>query len=82
MKKVYGNMQINFDHIFVLSLWTMPTFKVCPSYLKTLIYKNVRELRFLKGLNLHPELRSELSTYPKLNSKSLETMALASLIQD
>jgi len=24
----------------------------------------------------------EVSTYPKLNSKSLETMALASLIQD
>ncbi len=60
MKKVYGNMQINFDHIFILSLVTMPTLKVCPSYLRTLIYKNARELRHIKGLNLHPELKNEL----------------------
>ena len=60
MKKVYGNMQINFDHIFVLTLLTMPTLRVCPSYLKVLIYKNVRELRFMQGLNLHPELQSGL----------------------
>ena len=60
MAKVYGNMQINFDHIFILSLVTMPTLKVCPSYLKTLIYKNARELAKIKGLNLHPELKNEL----------------------
>ncbi len=60
MEKVYGNMQINFDHIFILSLVTMPTLKVCPSYLKTLIYKNARELARLEGLNLHPELKNEL----------------------
>jgi esterase/lipase/1-acyl-sn-glycerol-3-phosphate acyltransferase len=60
MKKVYGNMQVNFDHIFILSLVTMPTLKVCPSYLKTLIYKNARELGKIEGLNLHPELKEEL----------------------
>ncbi len=60
MEKVYGNLQINFDHIFILSLVTMPTTKVCPSYLKTLIYKNARQLRNIKGLNLHPELKDEL----------------------
>jgi esterase/lipase/1-acyl-sn-glycerol-3-phosphate acyltransferase len=59
MAKVYGNMQINFDHIFILSLVTMPTFKVCPSYLKTLIYKNARELGKIE-LNLHPELKTGL----------------------
>ncbi|MBW1749938.1 MAG: alpha/beta fold hydrolase [Deltaproteobacteria bacterium] len=60
MEKVYGNMQVNFDHIFILSLVTMPTLKVCPSYLKTLIYKNARELRKIEGLNLHPELETDL----------------------
>lgn len=60
MREVYGNMQINFDHIFILSLVTMPTLKVCPSYLKTLIYKNARELRNMQGLNLHPELQTGL----------------------
>ncbi|HEB70032.1 MAG TPA: alpha/beta fold hydrolase [Desulfobulbus sp.] len=60
MVKVYGNMQVNFDHIFILSLVTMPTVKVCPSYLKTLIYKNARELGKIKGLNLHPELTTGL----------------------
>ncbi len=60
MVKVYGNMQVNFDHIFILSLVTMPTVKVCPSYLKTLIYKNARELGKIKGLNLHPELKTGL----------------------
>jgi esterase/lipase/1-acyl-sn-glycerol-3-phosphate acyltransferase len=60
MTKVYGNLQINFDHILILSLVTMPTVQVCPSYLKTLIYKNVRELRANKDLNLHPELQHEL----------------------
>ncbi len=60
MAQVYGKLQINFDHIFILSLVTMPTLQVCPNYLKTLIYKNVRELRNIKGLNLHPELKHEL----------------------
>ncbi len=60
MEKVYGNIQINFDHIFILSLVTMPTLKVCPTYLRTLIYKNVRELRNIESLNLHPELSQEL----------------------
>ena len=60
MVKVYGNMQVNFDHIFILSLVTMPTVKVCPSYLKTLIYKNTRELGRIEGLNLHPELKTGL----------------------
>ena len=60
MEKVYGNMQVNFDHIFILSLVTMPTLKVCPSYLKTLIYKNARELRKFRWLNLHPELKDNL----------------------
>jgi len=60
MKQVYGNMQVNFDHIFILSLVTMPSLKVCPSYLKTLIYKNARELGKIEGLNLHPELKKDL----------------------
>ena len=60
MQKVYGNVVINFDHIFILSLVTMPALKVCPSYLKTLIYKNARSLRDIKSLNLHPELKDEL----------------------
>jgi len=60
MKKVYENVQINFDHIFILSLVTMPTIKVCPSYLKTLIYKNARSLEHMKNLNMHPELKDEL----------------------
>jgi len=60
MEQVYGNMQINFDHLFILSLMTMPTLRVCPSYLKTLIYKNIRELRSRDDLNLHPELKTEL----------------------
>lgn len=60
MQKVYSNMQIHFDHMFTLSLVTMPTLKVCPSYLKALIYKNARELRKLKDYHLHAELREEL----------------------
>ncbi len=60
MKNVYSQIQINFDHIFILSLVTMPTVKVCPSYLKTLIYKNARSLRKFEGHNLHPELQEEL----------------------
>lgn len=60
MQKVYSNMQIHFDHMFILSLVTMPTLKVCPSYLKALIYKNARELRKLKGYHLHTELHDEL----------------------
>jgi esterase/lipase len=53
-------MQIHFDHVFILSLVTMPTVKVCPSYLKTLIYKNARSLRQLDDYNLHNELTKEL----------------------
>ncbi|EDZ62161.1 esterase/lipase-like protein [Sulfurimonas gotlandica GD1] len=60
MKKVYDNTQINFDHIFILSLVTMPTIKVCPSYLKTLIYKNARSLEKIRNLNMHSELKDEL----------------------
>ncbi|HID70239.1 MAG TPA: alpha/beta fold hydrolase, partial [Desulfobacterales bacterium] len=60
MKKVYGNMQVHFDHIFILSLVTMPTLKVCSSYLKTLIYKNARELGKIEGLNIHSELKTDL----------------------
>ncbi len=60
MVKVYGNMQVNFYHIFILSLVTMPTVKVCPGYLKTLIYKNARELGRIEGINLHPELKTGL----------------------
>lgn len=60
MQRVYSQMQIHFDHIFVLSLVTMTTLKVCPSYLKTLIYKNARSLREMEGYNAHDELRHEL----------------------
>jgi len=60
MQRVYSQMQIHFDHMFILSLVTMPTVKVCPSYLRTLIYKNARELRLLPDLNLHKELQKEL----------------------
>jgi esterase/lipase/1-acyl-sn-glycerol-3-phosphate acyltransferase len=60
MEQVYGNMQINFDHLFILSLMTIPTLRVCPSYLRTLIYKNIRELRRREDLNLHPQLKNEL----------------------
>jgi len=60
MTKVYNNLQINFDHIFILSLVTMPTLKVCPSYLKTLIYKNAREVRSQQHFQIHPELKDEL----------------------
>ncbi len=60
MQNVYSQIQINFDHIFILSLLTMPTVKVCPSYLKTLIYKNARSLRKFESINLHPELQEEL----------------------
>ncbi len=60
MKRVYSQMQIHFDHIFILSLVTMPTVKVCPSYLKTLIYKNGRSLRNFEDYNLHEELQKEL----------------------
>ena len=60
MKRVYSQMQIHFDHIFILSLVTMPTVKVCPSYLKTLIYNNVGSLRLLQDYNLHSELQEEL----------------------
>ena len=60
MKKVYENTQINFDHIFILSLVTMPTYKVCPSYLRMLIYKNARSLENIKNLNVHRELKDEM----------------------
>ncbi|RLA68363.1 MAG: acyltransferase [Epsilonproteobacteria bacterium] len=60
MQRVYSQMQIHFDHIFILSLITMPTVKVCPFYLRTLIYKNARELRLLPDYNLHKELEKEL----------------------
>jgi len=60
MQRVYSQMQVHFDHIFILSLVTMPTVKVCPSYLKTLIYKNVRSLRTFEDYNLHKELQKEL----------------------
>jgi len=60
MQRVYSQMQVHFDHIFILSLVTMPTLKVCPSYLKTLIYKNARDLRLLPDHNLHSELQREL----------------------
>ena len=60
MQRVYSQMQIHFDHIFILSLVTMPTVKVCPSYLKTLIYKNGRSLRNFEDYNLHEELQKEL----------------------
>ena len=60
MQRVYSQMQVHFDHIFILSLVTMPTVKVCASYLKTLIYKNVRSLRTFKDYNLHKELQKEL----------------------
>lgn len=60
MQRVYSQMQIHFDHIFILSLVTMPTLKVCPSYLKTLIYKNTCGLRKLPGFNLHEEVKNEL----------------------
>ncbi len=60
MKRVYSQMQIHFDHLFILSLVTMPTVKVCPSYLRTLIYKNARSLRKFDDYNLHVELEGEL----------------------
>jgi len=60
MRRVYSQMQIHFDHIFILSLVTMPTVKVCPSYLKTLIYKNARSLRKFDDHNIHIELKQEL----------------------
>ena len=60
MQKIYSNVMINFDHIFILSLVTMPTIKVCPSYLKILIYKNARSLRDSKKFNLNPRLKNEL----------------------
>ena len=60
MQRVYSQMKIHFDHIFILSLVTMPTIKVCPSYLKTLIYKNARSLRTFEDYNLHKELQKEL----------------------
>jgi len=60
MQSVYSQMQIHFDHIFILSLVTMPTIKVCPSYLKTLIYKNARSLRVFEDYNLHAELQKDL----------------------
>jgi len=60
MKRVYSQMQIHFDHIFILSLVTMPTVKVCPSYLKTLIYKNARSLRKLQDYNVHHGLTKAL----------------------
>ncbi len=60
MRRVYSQMQIHFDHLFILSLMTMPSLKVCPSYLRTLIYKNSRSLRIFCEYNLHPELKNEL----------------------
>ncbi|NOR56197.1 MAG: alpha/beta fold hydrolase, partial [Sulfurovum sp.] len=60
MQRVYSQMQIHFDHMFILSLVTMPTVKVCPSYLKALIYKNTLSLRKLSNYNLHEEVQNEL----------------------
>ena len=60
MQRVYSQMQIHFDHMFILSLVTMPTLKVCPSYLRTLIYKNARSLRKIADHNLHSELQREV----------------------
>ena len=60
MQRVYSQMQIHFDHMFILSLVTMPTVKVCPTYLRTLIYKNARSLRELPDHNLHSELQKEV----------------------
>jgi 1-acyl-sn-glycerol-3-phosphate acyltransferase len=60
MQRVYSQMQIHFDHMFILSLVTMPTVKVCPTYLRTLIYKNARSLREFPDHNLHSELQREL----------------------
>ena len=60
MQRVYSQIQIHFDHLFILSLHTMPTVKVCPSYLRTLIYKNSRSLRHFCDYNLHAELKTEL----------------------
>jgi len=60
MQRVYSQMQIHFDHIFILSLVTMPTVKVCTSYLKVLIYKNARSLRTFEDYNLHIVLQQEL----------------------
>lgn len=60
MRRVYSQMQIHFDHMFILSLITMPTVKVCPSYLKTLIYKNARSLRVLDDYNIHKGLTHAL----------------------
>ncbi len=60
MQRVYSQMQIHFDHMFILSLVTMPTVKVCPTYLRTLIYKNARSLRKLPDHNLHSELQKEV----------------------
>ncbi len=60
MQRVYSQMQIHFDHMFILSLVTMPTVKVCPTYLRTLIYKNARSLRELPDHNLHSELQREV----------------------
>ena len=60
MRKVYENALINFEHIFILSLVTMPTAKVCPSYLKRLIYKNATSIINMKGVQIHPELQDEL----------------------
>jgi len=59
MTKVYENTEVNFDHIFILSLISMPTYKVCPSYLRALIYKNIRSLENMKCVNIHPELKDE-----------------------
>lgn len=60
MQRVYSQILIHFDHIFILSLLTMPTLKVCPSYLKALIYKNARSLRTFEDYHLHEELQHEL----------------------
>ena len=60
MRQVYNNVQINFDHMFILSLATIPTLKVSPSYLKALIYKNTRAIKSIKGLQIHPQLGYEL----------------------
>ena len=62
MKQVYSSLQINFDHIFILSLLTMPTLKISPNYLKALIYKNTRSLKKIDGLQIHPQLQHELFT--------------------
>ena len=45
-------------------------------------YKKAKKVDPKKSEEKIQEWKKDISTYPKLNLKSLETMALASLIQD